>query len=282
MEKRKQKLKYYPSQAAFVVGEEVVTGYPSGCPRNILFASYGIRTESIPEVYQTVGAMNELRHQADLLADSSIVEAEAEVPVRGPIYGSDTVEYSGRIDFWVTHEDGTEVPHECKATVSRAGFQSMKRNAAPKVNHLAQLVSYMLQTETQDAQLVYGYYQYPWSIDHDAPNLECTDSVTFDVRIEDSGTITVGGKPTIYTAQDQLKHMQLAVKTLTENKLTNRPASENAWSNPCNLCPFSNTCDKVDAGLTDLEEILMSAEEDITKVEEREPKIFRPKRRPKK
>lgn len=281
MAKRKQRLAYYPSMAAFVVGGSTVTSYPGGCQRHILFSSYGIRSASIPPVYSTIGELNEVRHQAALVSQTDVLEAERELPIRGAIAGSDAVEYSGRVDFWVTYQDGTEGPDECKSTVSRTGFQAMKRKGEPKLNHLAQLVSYLLQTQVQDGRLVYGYYQYPWDPKEVDATLVCTDSVTFKIRIEDDGAITVDGKPTPYTALDQLKHMQLTVQTLTNNELGPRPASESAWSNPCNMCPFQATCTEVDTGTLTLDQALDSAERDIKNYVDREVKIYRPKRRPK-
>ena len=267
--------------AAFELGGNTVTSYPSGCQRNILFTSFGIRTDSIPALYMTVGELNEIRHEAELLADTSILQVEREVPVRGTILGSDQVEYSGRMDFWVSKADGSEEPHECKATVSRTGFQAMKRNGQPKLNHLAQLVSYLIQMEVQDGVLEYGYYQYPFDPSEQDTSLICTDTMTFKVRIEDDGAITVNGNATPYTALDQLRHMQRTVKTLTTQEIADRPASENAWSSPCRMCPFQATCDKVDAGGMDLEQTLQSAEEDIKNHVDRQPNVYRPKRRPK-
>ena len=281
MEKRKQKLRYYPSFAAFHLGGSTVTSYPSGCQRNILFTSFGIRTESIPALYMSVGQLNEERHERTLLGWPDVLQIEREMPVRGSIAGSDSVEYSGRIDFWVTTTDGNEEPHECKATVSRTGFQVMKRKGEPKLNHLAQLVSYLIQQEVQDGRLVYGCYEHPYDPTEQDMSLVCTDSLTFRVRIEDDGCITVDGKPTPYTALDQLRHMQQTVKTLTTREFGPRPAVENEWSSPCRMCPFQNTCSQIDVGAADLEQALESAENDIKNAVEREPNVYRPKRKPK-
>jgi len=276
MEERKKIMKYMPSMAGFSVNDTAITSYNSGCQRSILFAAHGIRNKSIPELYKVIGDMNERRWQNELLADTNVMEAYRESPVKRPVPNTE-VEFSGRADFLVTYADGTEEVHECKATVSRSSFQALKRSGTAKLNHLAQIISYMIQMKFQDGKLIYGYYEYPFG---ESDEIYCSDSVVLQVRIEDNGQITVGGNPTVYTVADQLAHLNLVVKTLETNELGPRPASESAWFSPCKMCPFSSVCTAIeDQTETSLEVTLQMAQVALDQAVEREPEVYRPRRK---
>lgn len=267
--------------AAFSQADQIVTDYPSGCGRHILISAHGIRNPDIPEAYKIVGELNEVRWQEELTGDTSVTEVLREEPVKGDVYGSEEIKYSGRADFIVTYEDGHEEVHECKATVSKTSRREVLRKGNVKLNHLAQLLSYMIQLELQDGKLVYGYYQYPWSENHDSTELVCTEDRVFKVRIEDDGRVTVDGLPTAYTVLDQLHHMQRVVKILTDKEIADRPALVSTWSSPCRWCPFNQICNEIDATGMDLKTLLLKAEKALEKEQQREPNIFRPKRKPK-
>lgn len=223
--------KYYPSSAAFMWGDMVLTKDSSGCLRRILFASLGLRDEIDP-IYSAVGAAHEK------WVEERLEGFEREVPVRGPILGSE-VEYAGRADFL----NASEVI-ECKATLSKRARLDVIRKGNVKINHLAQLVSYLIQLEMTNGRLIVGFYQH-----NENNEFECTESREFKITIDDEGRILIDDTLSGYRVHDQLAHMQRAAKHLAEGTLGPRPNDWDAkYTSPCSYCPFKAACDKIDAG----------------------------------
>jgi CRISPR/Cas system-associated exonuclease Cas4 (RecB family) len=224
--------KYYPSSAAFLWGDLTLTKDSSGCLRKILFSSHGLR-EEIDPVYAEVGRAHEE------WVNERLEEFEREVPVRGNILGNDSVEYAGRADYLNSNE-----VIECKATLSKRARLDIIRKGNVKINHLAQLVSYLIQLELQQGRLIVGFYEQ----DQDK-KFVCTESREFKVTIDDEGRILIDAQISPYRVHDQLAHMQRAAKHLAEGTLGPRPADWDAkYTSPCNYCPFKAACDKYDSG----------------------------------
>jgi CRISPR/Cas system-associated exonuclease Cas4 (RecB family) len=229
----KRVLKYSPSSAAFMYGDIVMTKDSSGCLRKILFSSHGLR-EEIDPIYQEVGKAHEE------WVESRLTGYRREESLRGPISGNDLVQYSGRMDF-ISDTDVIE----CKATVSKRTRLEVIRKGNVKINHLAQIVSYLIQLERTNAKLIVGFYE------QDNGKFVCTEHREFNVTIDDNGRILVDGTFSGYGAIDQLRHMQRAAKHLAEGTLGPRPQDWDAkYTSPCNYCPFKAACDKVDSGNT--------------------------------
>ena len=247
------KLKVSPSSAAFMLGNLCVTEYAHGCLRAILMSGYGIREDSIAEVNERVGASHESWYARSLTAPVF----GAEVPVKGNI--TDTVVYSGRADF-ITQHDGFRVIHETKATVTVKTKTSVITNGNYKMNWLAQLLFYMIRTNTTRGKIISGYY-----VEHEGGLFENKASREFKVEIDDVGNVQVDGQFSGYNVQDQLAHQMGCAKVLSENILWDRPdGAEKAYGSPCHFCPFKQTCLEYDLGtITSVEEFVASARKNV-------------------
>lgn len=264
--------RYYPSSAAFMWGEQVVTKYASGCLRNILFKAFEIRTNIHPQ-YAEIGETHEVMHECELGLDQEVIGWMREEPIREPVYGNPHSDFSGRMDFIVTYCDGHQEVHECKATFSK-NIRREFRKGNPVLNHLAQLVAYLGQVGLTKGRLIYGYFE-----EHEG-DLIRTESREIWVEVDDKGRILTDGIPTGYTAHDQLRHMQVAATHLAEETFGPRPQGWDAlYGSPCTFCDFQNACTKLDSGWED-KDVIELARLDVEDVKPNEPKIntYKPKK----
>lgn len=258
-----------------------VTEYSSGCFRQAFIGSKGIRTD-IPETYARVGAAHEVRHEAELKLDLSVVSFEREVPIKVPVPGHDDIMYSGRADFIVQHKAVGKVIHETKGTISKNTRLKVIRKGLIKVNQLAQLVSYMITEQTCYGELVAGYYE-----EDEQGQLVWQEGRTFKVKIDDEGTILVDGLPSGYTVYDQIAHRTESARVIVEEVVGDRPSGwENPYAGPCAWCTFKATCAKFDLGAMSTEEFLDSAKADVQLAElnkkpDPQPNKMKPKKEPK-
>lgn len=226
-----RKLTYRPSSAAFQWGGITISPSSSGCLRNVLFSSHGLRDE-IPAEFAEVGKAYE-----DLYAGHLSGDVKREVPIKQPVFGSLQVDYSGRIDFIVNN-----VPHECKATTSKNTRREVIRKGKPKLNHVAQLVSYMIHLEVTEGVLAVGFFERD-----ENEKFVLSEEKIFTISIDEDGKILVDGQPSGYRVQDQLAHMQAARGVLEQQSLAPRPDGwQQKWTSPCSFCPFKAACDKLD------------------------------------
>ena len=125
--------KLYPSSSAFMKGASADTLYESACPRYILVekTTADLPRKRLPDVYKTVGALDELRFFEVL--KKRYKEVQREVPFKIEI--APNISLSGRIDFIA---DG--VVYEKKSSINTSKVRDLK---AGKVNpnQLAQLVT---------------------------------------------------------------------------------------------------------------------------------------------
>lgn len=255
-------IKYRPSSAAFQVGDLTVTEYPSGCLRYIVLDSLTERKVDIDPAYQAIGAKLEEIHEAALLADQKVLEVQREEPTKLGVFGHDDAQYSGRRDFLVTYKDGTEQIDECKATFSKTTRREF-RKGSPKINHLAQLVSYLAHQKLDTGRLIYGYFE-----ELDGEYI-LTESKEIIVCVQPNGDIYTGASKSPHTASDQLRHMQHAIKNLKAQTLSERPQGwDNKWGSPCNFCVFKDLCDSapkaVDGPTIKLAQALRDREKPMT------------------
>jgi hypothetical protein len=224
-------LKYFPSSAAFQVGGVTLTKNASGCLRYIKFANAGLRDSDIDPIYKAVGAAHEAEWERTLISKN--VPYHREVPLKKPIPNSN-MEYSGRIDFIVEGE-----LQECKATISKRARLDIIRKGNVKLNHLAQLVSYMAMSDVHNGRLIVGYYELDGEVWRNCEQRE------FEITIDDSGRILVDKTPSGYSVLEQLSHMFAASKAVTERSTPERPMDwQQKWSSPCAYCAFKNACNK--------------------------------------
>jgi hypothetical protein len=246
--------KVYPSSSGFIQGNQVVTEYNSACLRYILVASKAKRTDLDP-LFAQVGAQHEDWYAAilgDELADRELVLKTEILP---------GVEYSGRCDF----VDTNGVVHETKATLSKNGLYGMINKGEWKINHLAQLVSYLIYLKRTEGKIAVGYYE---KESESATTFIQKGFRVFTVGIRDSGAIVVDGVDTGLLVMEQLEHRYRAAKILETGAIAGRPRIDSPWKNPCNYCPVKSTCDEYDAGGLGDDEFISAA---VRAVESAEP-----------
>jgi hypothetical protein len=250
--------KIKPSNAAFMWDNLVVTEYSSGCLRNILLDSKGVR-DDIPKIYMEVGKVHEDQHEKMIQGDENVIVYARELEVKIPVPGYEDVLYSGRIDFLCNYIQAGKVVHETKGTISKNTRSKVIRKGEVKINQLAQLISYMIHVRTVRGKLICGYYE----LDNNVLKLQ--EERTFRVVIDDSGLIFIDGQPTSYTVGQQLKHRNTAAEVVSKDIIWSRPdKADQKYGSPCNNCVFKPTCDKYDAGmLPTVEEFIRSAQLDI-------------------
>jgi hypothetical protein len=234
--------KLYPSSAAFMMGDVVVTEYDSGCLRKILLTEKGIKSP-FPAIYGRLGAVHEILHEQKIRTDEQVESFLREVPIRVPITDYPNVQYSGRADFICQYVDKKEVIHETKATISKNTRLQMRKGQV-KTNQLAQLVSYMIIRQTQWGKIIAGYYE-----ENAAGELVQTEEKIYKVFIDDEGAIWVDGQPSGFTVYDQIAHRQAAAQVISEGIIGGRPDKwDDKYKGPCARCIHKDTCTAVDIG----------------------------------
>jgi hypothetical protein len=236
--------KIHPSSAAFMIGDLVMTDYDSGCLRSILLAHNGARSESIPKVYAEVGAAHENWIEANVLKpDKRLVVYAREVPIKMPVPGCEDVLYSGRMDVLACYVEVGQVILETKGTISKNTRLSVIRKGLVKLNHLAQLTSYMIAKRITRGKIIAGYYER----DPDTLEFVHCEGREFKVEIADDGGIVVDGFPTAWTVADQLRHRLAAARVLSAETVPPRPdKATQAFGGPCSKCLFKSVCDNYD------------------------------------
>lgn len=229
-----QRVKLYNSAAAFAIGNAVYTETSSGCLRAIVLSANGIRTDIAPE-YKRVGALHE-----DLYAVKLGPTLKArELPVRREL--SNGVLQSGRMDFILTNDE----IHETKGSYSETVKRGPIGKGEPKLNHLAQLVTYLINAKQPVGKLIYGYYEET----PDGKDLVLKAERAIEVRIGEDGTILIDGAISEWNVADQLKHTELAANALTDSQVPPRPINaDDGYASPCRFCDFRTACDKYDEG----------------------------------
>ncbi len=224
------KLKIYPSASGFSTGTSYEVEYSNSCLRYLL-VSQGIAA-NIPEDMQKMGAQHEDWWAAQL-GDRL---KERELPIKKD-YGNN-VEYSGRMDFVTV--DG-EI-HETKASMSKNMLYKVIRKQQVKLNHLAQLLSYMLHTEIHKGRIIVGFYKK----DEVNNTFLLKEYAEFAVKILESGSITVNDVTQKYTVQDAVNFLVQQIDTLSTGEIKHRPIRFSAWQDPCRFCKLKDLCDKYD------------------------------------
>lgn len=256
-EKPKNK-KVYGSSSAFMQGSIVFTETPSGCLRNTLLQSRGVRDNNIDPCHIIRGAMNEEEFEKRLQAQGA--DYKREVPVQSPVAGFPSVTFSGRCDFIILDEQGNRRVIELKSTESKSRLKDIK-SGFYKIYNLAQLVAYMIENRTTKGELIYTYYakvgdQYKQEFESVLP-----------VVVDDHGSIVVNNLPSGFTVHDQLLHRVNSAKVITEGIIWSRPHKWDVkWKSPCNFCAFKSACDRVDSGdIVDADTFAVEAQKLVTK-----------------
>lgn len=262
--------KLYPSSSAFMWGRIVHTAYGSGCLRNVLIKSRGVRTE-IAKFHMVRGAKFEEMYEKRLQDSGISYQAEKKICVDIP--GTEVL-FSGRIDFLIDSDGSGDFSdiRELKSTESKAKRREVINKGYFVINQLAQLIAYMVSESRETGKLIVAYleadeatgeYKQPEVKMYRGKPIEVEK--TFEVQIHRSGRIIVDGKTTQWTAHDFLEWRQAAAEVIESGEVWERPNNYDAvFNSPCGLCEFRGTCDKWDAGEIDTtEDFVRSARDEV-------------------
>ncbi len=251
-------IKLNGSSSAFAKGAMVYSKYSTGCIRNILLKSHGVR-EELKQSTQGLGLQNEDAYGAKLVSDGRTILAR-ELPIVGESAIASDAIFSGRFDYQVATPLGPQIV-ELKSTQSKNKLAELKKGVYT-VENLAQTVAYVVETgSTGGAQLVYTHYKY------DAQNVyQPTYERSFDISFSASGSILVDGVASGFFVRDLYAHQALVYVHLSENRVGPRPYNyESQWASPCTYCPFKKACQGYDENpLSTTESFINQAKECLT------------------
>jgi hypothetical protein len=236
-EEKEPQLRVYASSAGWLWGDLPLTQYDSGCPRSIVWRQHNadLRTQIDPR-YAEIGARHEAWFEE---AHADKIEAR-EVPIKEELVKG--VLYSGRAD--VLMKDGSIV--ETKGSDNLKTIPTIIKQGKWKASWLGQLASYFWLFGRDRGQIVYGVY---------GPEGQLANR-TFNVRVEDDGRLTVDGKGTAFSVQDNITFYTRVAEAVADKVVwPERPLGwANKWGSPCSYCQFKPLCDKYDQGLVGEEE----------------------------
>lgn len=218
-----REIKINPSSAAWVVGPSVFSDYKQGCMRHLIFKNHIPREDTIPIELQQLGAIGEDIYFETLTRDQEH-PFHKELAFRDQFEG---VMRSGRCDY-ITYHDGFRVIHELKTSQSKNTLYKIIRKGELNINHMAQLVFYLIYFEETRGKLVVRYH----------PKAETR---IFKVTVEDGGEVFVDGKKFQFTIENQIQHQLMAANVIKELPKVDKP-----MGNACSWCNYKDVCEKYD------------------------------------
>lgn len=236
-------LKIYPSSAAFMEGGLVFTKYSSGCLRYLLLRHHGVKEDFDPS-HAERGALNEQLFEEGLGSTPFIREK----PFCIDVPGCNGAVVSGRIDV-VLHPDHPQLRkiQELKSTESSSVLKSVIKDGKVNIQNLAQVVSYMVAEQCENADIVVTYYKR----DKKSKVLKKDVERCFKIDLSEDGLIMVDSNSSGFYVANLLKHFRETAKAIKEHRVAGRPYSSSPYDSPCSYCPFRNVCDLYDAGCLD-------------------------------
>ncbi len=215
-------MKIYPSIMNFGPLGLNRADFNGSCWRWVV-STMGVKKE-IDEAYAKLGTIWEEACTASLTTLGN-VEIEREVPFKAELEGG--VIISGRADIV-----GPDFIVECKAHYSRARY-----NSAPHEDHIAQLVTYMMEFEKPKGMLMVAYYEEA----EDSTDLVQDGFKTFTVTIaEDDNTILIDGNNYKFTLNDLADGYAALSRHLIAGTLPEVPQGL-----ACFTCPAKEICGSV-------------------------------------
>lgn len=234
----KPKYKLYASSSGFIWGRLVFTDYKTGCLRNVLLQSRGVKEGEIDEKYKVMGALHEQLHEDMLKAHKTPYEREFVIKYKVV----DDVEFSGRADFVIPNIRVEEL----KSTDSKNTMKKIMKDGKVRTEHLAQITGYMIPLKMDTGRLIYGYYEKNEATD----KYEKKFDRAFEILIDDAGRICIDGTPSGFTVGDYLSYTKAAAYVVKTGEIWSRPNNwTSKFASPCKTCPWSKSCDKIDQGL---------------------------------
>lgn len=226
--------KIYPSSAAMMWGDMVITEQCSGCLRSILLRQ-SVKQGPIPEDKAAMGARWE-DIVFEQLTNDQPYPFHKELVIRRML--SPTVQLSGRCDYVLYHDTYGPIVIECKASSSKYFLKEVIKGGKVKINHLAQTVTYLNYFKADRGKITTCVF--------DGAKVHERE---FKITINSRGDILVDGGISGYCVLDILQHQVTAVKVLDEQIVWDRPdKADSKFGSPCTYCDFKDTCRAWDCG----------------------------------
>jgi CRISPR/Cas system-associated exonuclease Cas4 (RecB family) len=226
-------IKINPSSAAWANNGVVVTDYSQGCLRHLIFKNYFPKPSTITPELQEMGAKGE-----DMYFDTLMNEQEypfhKELAFRDEFEG---VQRSGRCDY-ISYHDGFRVIHEIKSSQSKNTLYKVINKGEVNINHLAQLVFYLVYFNEIRGKLVVQY-------------MPKFNRRIFKVTINEYGEVLVDGWYSGYSVENQIEHQLLSAKVIRELPKVIKPIGK-----ACTYCDYKDICEEYEQADTTLGEFL--------------------------
>jgi hypothetical protein len=241
--------KLYPSSAAFMWGDMVITEIAQGCLRSTLLRQY-VKQGDIPEDKKVMGAQWE-DIICERLVNDQPLPFHKELVCKRMV--SENVQVSGRCDYVLYHDKHGPIVYECKASSSKYFLKDVIKGGKIKINHLAQVVTYLHFFGVTRGKITTGYFE----------GTELRDEREFKIEIDGKGNILVDGGMSGFCVHDLLEHQVTAAQVLEKQIVWDRPDKADAkFGSPCTYCDFKATCTAWDCGdLNTTEEFINHAKE---------------------
>ena len=250
--------KIYPSGMAKVVGA-ATEGFYNQCLR-YQWSKYRGDGE-IPELYRTIGHLNEHRYLQKLQIDHPGAEIYAEVPVWYDL--GEGCSISGRIDA-VSRIDGVDSLYELKSTLSDYSRKAIVKGGDPGWSHLGQLVTYMIITDTMRGIYDISYISFTKEFNVKFETREFL--VTLNPEDATITCQTEGLEDKIFPVAQFMQYYKARKKADLESTLP--PASLTS----CNRCPLQKVCEKNPKGKDEFNRLVENLEP-VPELPGRQPKI---------
>lgn len=225
-------MKFSPSSAAFAIGSQAITDWPSGCPRNMYLAANGLKTP-FPESNTLAGHTYEAFKDAEFRAANKTFWSE--FPFKATF--ADEFLVSGRIDYIL--EGGILELKSCNSPTSKTKHLS---KGMYTLGNIAQLTTYMTCFRHDRGTLLYGEV----ILNKKTKELEIGREVSHVVTIETDGAICVNDNKTQYTVSSLVNHRRIYGDAFEKNLLPDRPLNKGKFDGPCGRCPWNETCTVAD------------------------------------
>ncbi len=220
--------KFSPSSAAFAIGSQTFSEWPSGCPRNMYLAANGLKTP-FPESNTLAG------HTYEALKDAAYRAANkafwSEFPFKAQF--ADNFLISGRLDY-ILEGEIIELK-SCNSPTSRTKHLS---KGIPTLGNIAQLVTYMTSFRNSRGTLIYGEV----IADKKTKVLEIGREVVHVVTLQQDGAIHVNDHKTPYSVSSLVNHRRIYNDAFEADVLPDRPFNESRFNGPCARCAWNTIC----------------------------------------
>jgi hypothetical protein len=240
--------------ASVMIAGSIRSDSSSGCVRKLLLRNHGVEAhinEATEELFDT-GKEFEKQFEKRLIAKGTPYKAD----FKKIIDVGHNVNWTISLDFLLN----SNVVVETKCATTKKRILETFVHGKYKMQHMIQLVSYMIALDLKDGFLVYGAGEpYKYSFKKVVKEFAQWDIYTFKVTLDDNKFVvkdTQTGVESLLCIRPEhvVRYLEYATWVLNEqvvNTLIPEPFSE--FTDPCKYCEFNPVCEQVkgDVGIED-------------------------------